>query len=318
VTEAGAPFAAGVHLAWADVPERVQNWAARLGGGPPRAVVDLQGGFSPGATSRLSFEGGDLFMKAVGLSLNPESPGLHRREARISAQLPDAAVFPRLIDSYDDGDWMALAFDAIDGHLPTHPWVPTELAAVADAVTSMHDALTPSPSATVEPAADHLRPVFGGWRRLAAEGTAVDALHGWSKRQVDRLADLESGWPEACTGDTLLHGDLRSDNFLLGPDGRVTFVDWPHAAVGNPILDVVEWAPSVTLEGGPTPEGLFDLQPRWGEADPDVVVVLVAAVSGYLLHRSVQPPPPGLPTLRAFQAAQGEVARSWLERLTGW
>jgi hypothetical protein len=265
----------------------------------------------------LSFERREIFVKAVGLGLNPDSPGMHRREALISAQLPDTALFPRLIDTYDDGDWMALAFDAIDGRLPKHPWDPAELSFVADAVSSMHDALTRFPSTTVEPAAVHLRPVFGGWQLLAEENY-TDGLHDWSLRQRDRLADLESGWSTACVGDTLLHGDLRSDNFLLRRDGRVTVVDWPHAAVGSPILDVVEWAPSVSLEGGPAPEVLFSLQPRWRDADPDVVVVLVAAVCGFFVHRSLQPPPPGLPTLRAFQAAQGEVARSWLERLTGW
>ena len=31
-----------------------------------------------------------------------------------------------------------------------------------------------------------------------------------------------------------------------------------------------------------------------------------------------RPPPPGLPTLRPFQAAQGEVALAWLRRRTGW
>ncbi|MCB0099020.1 MAG: hypothetical protein KDE46_24975, partial [Caldilineaceae bacterium] len=35
-------------------------------------------------------------------------------------------------------------------------------------------------------------------------------------------------------------------------------------------------------------------------------------------HRAVQAPPPGLPTRRAFQAAQGEVAWVWLAQRTGW
>ena len=52
--------------------------------------------------------------------------------------------------------------------------------------------------------------------------------------------------------------------------------------------------------------------------DRDVVAVLVAAFGGFLVSHSLQPPPPGLPTLRAFQAAQGAVALAWLRRLTGW
>jgi hypothetical protein len=38
-------------------------------------------------------------------------------------------------------------------------------------------------------------------------------------------------------------------------------------------------------------------------------------MAGYLTHQSLQPAPPGLPTLRAFQAAQGAVARRWLSEL---
>ena len=81
-------------------------------------------------------------------------------------------------------------------------------------------------------------------------------LDPWARRHLDRLAELESGWPAACAGPTLVHGDVRSDNVLLTRDGAV-FVDWPHAAVGNPAFDVVRWAPSVVLEGGPPPEELL-------------------------------------------------------------
>ena len=92
VTTPTAP-AAGVHLPWARVPEAVQAWAARLGGGgPPAAVRDLSGGFSPGATSVLEWpDGRAFFVKAVGAELNPDSPVLHRREIRISTALPPSA-----------------------------------------------------------------------------------------------------------------------------------------------------------------------------------------------------------------------------------
>jgi hypothetical protein len=37
--------------------------------------------------------------------------------------------------------------------------------------------------------------------------------------------------------------------------------------------------------------------------------------AGYFTERSLRPAPPGLPTVRLFQAAQGEVARRWLAAL---
>ena len=51
-------------------------------------------------------------------------------------------------------------------------------------------------------------------------------------------------------------------------------------------------------------------------ADPAAVDSYVAALAGYFTRQALLPPPPGLPTLRAFQAAQGTIARTWAaERL---
>ncbi len=309
--------AAGVHLPWAAVPEAVQAWAARVGGGAPGSARDMAGGFSPGATTVLDCPAGAIFVKAVGAALNPESPALHRREAVVSASLPSAPEFPRLLDVYDDGDWVALAFVAIDGRPPAHPWDPGELQAAVRALESVHAALTPNPVAGTEPAADRLQHLLGGWAELAAMARPPEGLDEWSEKNLGRLAELESDWPDAVAGSTLLHCDVRSDNLLVTERG-VVFVDWPHACVGAPIFDLVAWAPSVVLEGGPEPEELLALHGPASAVDRDVVAVLAAAFSGFLVGHSLQPPPPGLPTLRSFQEEQGAVALAWLRRLTGW
>ena len=121
MTTPAAP-AAGVHLPWAGVPAAVQSWAEGVGGGAPEAVRDLAGGFSPGATAVLQCAERGIFVKAVGTALNPESPDMHRREVVVSAALPQSPRIPRFLDSYDDGDWVALAFEAVDGRPPRHPW----------------------------------------------------------------------------------------------------------------------------------------------------------------------------------------------------
>jgi hypothetical protein len=318
VTAPTAP-AAGVHLPWARVPEAVQAWAARLGGGgPPSSVRDLSGGFSPGATSTLEWpDGHAFFVKAVGAELNPDSPVLHRREIRISTALPVSPRFPRLRDSYDDGDWVALAFDVVEGRPPRHPWDAGELDTVLTALSAMHDELTPSPVPALEPLAERGRSLFGGWAELAGRQTAPRDLQPWATTHLSRLADLESGWPGACSGSTLVHGDVRADNVLVAAD-RVVFVDWPHGAVGNPAFDVIGWAPSVVLEGGPAPEELLAGHVASRRVDPESVTVVLCAIAGFFISHSLRPTPPGLPTLRPFQAAQGEVALAWLRRRTGW
>jgi hypothetical protein len=307
----------GVHLPWAEVPETVRHWVAGVGGGTPTSARDLAGGFLPGATTVLTCPERAIFVKAVGTDLNPESPDFHRREAAISAALPTAPQLPTLIDVYDDGDWVALAFEAVVGRPPACPWDAGELGEAVRALEGLHQLLTPSPAASAPPATLRLAPLLGGWSTLASRATTPVGLDEWSGQHLTQLAQLESDWPEAIVGDTLLHCDVRSDNMLV-TDRGVVFVDWPHACVGAAVFDVVAWAPSVALEGGPSPGELLDMYPLARAADSDAVTVLVAAFSGFLVSHSLRPPPPGLPTLRAFQAAQGGVALSWLRRRTGW
>ena len=152
--------AAGVHLPWAEVPAAVRTWAARVGGGAPATARNMTGGFSPGAAAVLDCPRGAIFVKAVGAGLNPEAPELHRREAMVSASLPAAPEFPRLLDVYDDGDWVALAFVAIEGRPPAHPWDQRELRLAVRALNALHEALTPNPVAGVEPAAERLHRLF--------------------------------------------------------------------------------------------------------------------------------------------------------------
>ena len=99
-----------------------------------------------------------------------------------------------------------------------------------------------------------------GWRRLTAAHAAGDddlsGLDPWAARHLDRLADLEAGWPAATEGRTLLHADLRADNLLLTPT-RVVAVDWPYACVGAAWVDLLLLLPSVTMQGGPDPEPTF-------------------------------------------------------------
>ena len=234
-----------------------------------------------------------MFVKAVGAELNVESPVLHRREAIVSAALPASSAFPVLLDTYDDGAWVALAFEAIDGGLPKHPWERAELLAVLGALEEAHDMLTPSPASQIEPAAVHFQKLLGGWAELAGK-TAAPGLAPWSTAHLSDLAELEARWPDMIEGPTLMHGDIRSDNILLGPAGPV-FIDWPHAAVGTPVFDLVAWAPSVVLEGGPQPEELLAGHRPSRSVDPEVVTVLLAAISGFMVSHSLRPPPPGSP-----------------------
>lgn len=302
---------------WQDLPEAVRCWAADVLGSAVVDAVSQAGGFSPGAACRLTLaDGSRAFLKAVSASANPDTPDMHRREAVIAAALPAEVPAPALLGSYDDGEWVALLFADVDGRQPAEPWQLPDLGRVISALDALHRLLTPSPLNAVPTVQELYRETLSGWRDLAAAGGS-SGLDEWSAGNLHALADLEAGWEAAAAGTTLLHNDVRADNVLITAGG-VVFVDWPGACTGAAWFDVVAFAPSVGLQGGPEPDWVLASSRSGSAADPDAVTAVVAAVAGYFTRQALQPAPQGLPTVRAFQAAQGVHARAWLARRTGW
>ncbi|MEV7804751.1 aminoglycoside phosphotransferase family protein [Microbispora sp. NPDC088329] len=324
--DAPPPPARGVRLPWTAVPAHLRLAVeAHLGDRVTEAVTQ-PGGFSPGVAARLRLAGGGrAFVKAVGPEPSPLSPAIHRSEARVAAALPVTAPAPRLLASFDEDGWVVLLFEDVEGRQPAQPWVAAELGLVLGVMAELAESLTPSPAA-VPPAAERFAEEYRGWRRLAAGPDVLgpDVLGpdgsdvAWARRHLDRLAELEAGWGPAAEGDTLAHADLRADNLLLAADGRVYVVDWPWACLAAPWFDLLGMLPSVVMQGGPPPAEVFDGHPVAAKADGDAVTAVLAAVTGFFLQRGSLPPPPGLPTLRAFQLAQGRAALAWLRRRTGW
>ena len=312
-----SPAAEGVRIPYDDLPGRTRVWVDEALGSPVVSAVTQRGGFSPGVAARLvTASGGRAFLKAVSSEANPRSPDMHRREAHITGALPPAAPAPQLLASYDDGIWVALLLEDIDGRHPQLPWQLPELRRVVDMVDELFDDLTPCPLPDARQVDEDWRDEFSGWRDALAGGPPA-GLDEWCTRHLDQLADQEAQWVDAAAGDTLLHLDLRADNMLVSAD-RVWLVDWPWAARGAPVFDLVGFAPSVSMQGGPEPQDLLALSRYGRAADPDAVTALVATVTGYFLLHALRPPDAGLPTVRAFQQAQGEVALRWLRHRTHW
>jgi aminoglycoside phosphotransferase (APT) family kinase protein len=209
---------------------------------------------------------------------------------------------------------VALVFEDVDGHQPPLPWRAADWRRVHDAVVALAADLTPSPAGV--PPIGHDPALFSGWRSLAADPALAARLDPWARDNVDKLAALEAGWPDAAAGDTLVHGDLRADNMLL-TDERVLFVDWPHAAVGAPWIDLLGMLPSVAMQGGPDPVQVWRTSPLGRAADPAAVDAVLAGLAGFFVHGALLPAPPGLPRLREFQRLQGEPALAWLRSRVG-
>ena len=297
-----------------EVPERVRGAIEEILGAPVVAAQSQPGGFSPGLAARLVLaDGRRAFAKAVGAERNPDSPEFHRREIEVLAALPPDLPVPRLFGSYDDGDWVALVVEDVDGEPPAEPWRPAELARVVEAMAGLADRLTPSPIARRSIAAlDEV--AFRGWRSLAADPVLAAPLGPAVVARLDELAAIEEGWTAAAEGGSLVHGDLRADNILLTPD-EVVFVDWPHARIGAPWLDLLFLLPSAAVTGT-DPEEVWAAYPPARAADPDAVTAVLVALTGFFLHQSVLPPPPNLEKVRVFQRVQGEAALRWVDART--
>jgi aminoglycoside phosphotransferase (APT) family kinase protein len=277
-------------------------------------AVTQRGGFSPGLAARLRLEDGRrCFVKAVSGAANPDTPAMHRREAAVLTGLPGEAAAPRLLWTYDEGGWVALGLTDIDGRTPAQPWRDDELDLVIAGLQRLHRVLTPAPlesSTAAHAFASHIK----GWDEL--KSTEAAELDSWSMRNIDKLLELEASAPEMMTGETLLNFDVRADNMLIADD-QVYFVDWPWARIGPPFVDWLALAPSVRMQGGPMPSELLR-RAALGYVSERAINATLASLTGYFLAYSRRPAPPGIPTLRSFQAAQGEVALAWLRERVGW
>jgi aminoglycoside phosphotransferase len=305
----------GSRLTFDEVPERVRAAIEDILG---TAVVTARSqplGFSPGLAARLVLaDGRRAFAKAVGLERNADAPGMHRREIGVLSALPPGLPVPALLGSYDDGDWVAIVTKDVDGMPPVEPWRPAELRRVVDAMAVLAADLTPSPI-DAPPIADLDTGMFRAWRNLAADPASATPLGPWVVERLDELAAIESTWVAAAEGGSLVHCDLRADNVLLTP-GRVVFVDWPHARVGAPWLDLLFLLPSAAATGT-DPQTVWAGFPPARVADPDAVTAVLVGLTGFFLHGSLQPPPRNLQRLRPFQRAQGEAALRWLRARIG-
>lgn len=317
------PAPEGVRIHWHELSKHLRSVIEEGLGSSVSSVSSQATGFSPGVAARLhTKDGRTLFLKAIGPDPNPRAPAQHRREASIVAGLPAAVPVPRLLWSYDDraSDWVCLVFEDVAGEHPEQPWQAEELARVLSALAELGATMTPTPIDM--DAAGTASALFAnrlsGWKRLRENETSqLDRLDAWSRHHIDALADLETEASSAVRGNTLLHLDVRGDNILLTPE-QVWFLDWSQACVGAMWLDVVLFAPSVMMQGGPNPEDVIASHPAIRDADPAAVTAAIAALAGIFTYSALQPAPPGLPTVRAFLAAQGAVARKWIAQRTGW
>ncbi|QMU78211.1 aminoglycoside phosphotransferase family protein [Streptacidiphilus sp. PB12-B1b] len=317
--DAGIPLAHTVRRPWTDLPAEVRAAVEQRLGSRVTAAVDQTGGFSRGTAARLRCaDGSRAFVKAVTREGDPFTVALAEREASVAAAFtPELGLpAPAFRGVVDQGGWLALLFDDIEGHIPAVPWRPDELALTLTALTALSERATPSPVPDL--------PVWGGalgewhgWNRLLADEDPLADVPAWARRNSARLAAAEQWFPAATAGDTLLHSDLRSDNILVSGT-EVTFVDWAWAARGQPWIDPMVFALCAAVQGHPDPQSVLLAHPAGRAADPAAVDSALAALAGRFVVSARQPATWQTAPVRAFQRAEAAACVRWLRARTGW
>lgn len=272
-------------MQWADLPGPVREFVSELLGSPVVRAASQSGGFSPGSADRVvTADGTRAFVKAVSSAQNSDSPGMQEREARITSTLPATVPAPGFRGARWVGNWHVLVLDEFPGRQPELPWRQPDLELVVQAVEQLARTATPCP--------------------VPGLPTAREALTG----------QLPGYALELLGGNTLVHLDLRADNVLLTPEGAV-LVDWPHACVGPPWLDLVALLFEVDRLGEEDlAERVLAASTLTRDVDPEVLTRVLEGFSEFFLGRAAEPDPPGLPTLRTFQRVQGDALVRWVER----
>jgi len=233
-------------------------------------------------------DGGRAFLKVGHIDPSPEWV---RDEYKVYGVV-EGDFMPELL-GFEDGESPLLILEHIVDAWWPPPWRDEDVAAVQAALEEI---------AAVEVDGELPRLVdnaWPGWPEVTADPEPFLGLglvtREWLEGALPALVDAAAA--TQLDGDSLLHCDVRSDNLCIR-HGRAVLVDWNHARVGNPAVDLAFWLPSLRLEDGPPPES-FDVDE------------LAPFVAGFFAALAGLPKPEGAPTVREFQRAQLEVSLPW-------
>ncbi len=297
-------------LEWQFLPPHVRAFIEERCGSKV-VVADSQGaGFTPGFASVLTcVDGSRHFVKAASVKAQRLFADSYREEARKLVALPEAVPAPRLLWSRDD-DWVVLGLEYVDGRNPKRPWRPADLDRCLDAIEDVVSTLTPPPAQLdLDSFADEFREVVGYWDHIRATQPGLPHL--------EEAAALAAGFEDVTRGNTLVHTDLRDDNFIIDRAGKVWMCDWNWPVVG------AAWIDSLFVLVGPRGDGLdveaaIARRPLLGDVPAEHIDRVLALLVGFFYRQRDEPVPPSSPHLRDHQSWQGDVCWAWLCERRGW
>ncbi|MBB2922326.1 aminoglycoside phosphotransferase [Cellulomonas cellasea] len=308
----------------ADAPGDVRDAVDALLGSPVVDERPATAGFTPSVASTVVGSGGQrLFVKVA-----PVGGGLGEAvEAGVVLADVVGDLGPRLVGSAAVGAWRVAAYEVVDG-TALAAWDAADLEPLLGVVVRLRERLDPCPlpPSVTTPYAESFVPLLGTWGALARgprpDGDALprpasSVAHVRGRPlpvdvPLSLLAELESRWlATLAPGSALHHGDLRRDNVLRGPGGRLRVVDWTHLWTAPGWLDLVRLGADVAACGH-DPERLLR-RSCWADAPDDAVDVVLAGLAGRAWREGHLPDLPEVPGLRRMQREQGLHGLRWLE-----
>lgn len=313
---------------WATLPDAVQAAVGEAAGcGVVRADPPPGSGFTGSFAAVVHLrDGRRVFAKAGrGRDDNPHVLRALTREASVLAALPSGTPSPRLVGArrVKDGEhpWQVVVTEAVEGRLP-QPWTEGDVDAVHRACLQAAAALTPPPagitlSALPEDLRDDTR-TLAHFDRLDDSSIAPTwGQPAWLIERAAELSRLARAAPDAVSGDTACHGDLRADNVLVHRRQAV-LVDWNWLAVAAAWTDFVAVLPLARADGVDA-DAWVRRSPLCRDVDPDAVDAWLANISAYMLAAVDDPVwAGGSPLVRVHQRRYARTFLDWIAARRGW
>jgi hypothetical protein len=302
------------------MPDHVRAWAADELGSPIVESVDQVGGMSPGCATRLvGADGSRAFVKAVGVELNPRTPFLFRREITALRLIGSHELWAGMRASYDDGDWVAVLLEDVEGEHPDlHDDATMDLLLRdterlgQELAERVPDPPAPDPD---DGGLGDLRGMFHDWADAVARAEEIpgELLPDWVRRDPGTWEPLVRGLADHEV--RLVHWDIRNDNLLQRPTGELVFLDWGAAGVGPGWLDPL----LARLERVEDPwfDSALASSPALAAAGDVAVDAWLVGFAVFLAWRAHHAVDVNLPTLNDFRISESRRMLAGAERRLG-
>lgn len=226
-------------------------------------------------------------------------------------------IGPALLSWAERDGWYVAIYERLAG-AAVDRWQTRDIEGLSTLAAIMRERFDPSPLCDTEAYADAFAPLVGTWSALADPGGPEErSVEHVRDRElpfglrIESLAELEADWFAALRGGTSLqHGDIRRDNVMREPSGRLRLVDWTHRWTAPSWADWVRLVPDIAADGFDPEQVLHNIAgPGTNEHG---VNVMLAGLAGRCWRDGHLGPVPGLPQLRPMQRIQGEMTLRWL------